>query len=202
MEGAAPTHPQAPDHLNSTGCVIRYSPGKGRGVYGTREFRSQYSKQTMDCRLTFPDSPHTCSPAMHSATRHDLRSARHPLPLHGNPSYQPLGRSPRRPSWRLVPSCSSIARNTPNMDGIRCSITIPSSGRMGVWRLLWASVRTYSYLPIHQRSGIAPPPAFSRLCCTNRHSRQLLSPGSLFNHSSAPNVSYTLDPVTESSCND
>ncbi|KAL1677914.1 hypothetical protein EV122DRAFT_213210 [Schizophyllum commune] len=41
MEGAAPTHPQAPDHLNSTGCVIRYSPGKGRGVYAAREIPSQ-----------------------------------------------------------------------------------------------------------------------------------------------------------------
>lgn len=84
------------------------------------------------------------------------------------------------------------------MGGIHCSITIPSSGKMGAWRLLWASVRTYSYLPIHQRSSIAPPPAFPRFCYTNRYSRQLLSPGSLFNHSSAPNVSYTLDPTTES----
>ncbi|KAL1736663.1 hypothetical protein EV714DRAFT_198278 [Schizophyllum commune] len=41
MEGVAPTHPQAPDHLNSTGCVIRYSPGKGRGVYAAREISSQ-----------------------------------------------------------------------------------------------------------------------------------------------------------------
>ncbi|KAL1715430.1 hypothetical protein EV715DRAFT_207529 [Schizophyllum commune] len=41
MEGAAPTHPQAPDHLNSTGCVIKYSPGKGRGVHAAREIPSQ-----------------------------------------------------------------------------------------------------------------------------------------------------------------
>lgn len=29
--------PTAPEHLNNTGCKIKYSEGKGRGVYGMSE---------------------------------------------------------------------------------------------------------------------------------------------------------------------
>jgi hypothetical protein len=31
----ASSSPTAPEHLNSTGCRIKYSEGKGRGVYGS-----------------------------------------------------------------------------------------------------------------------------------------------------------------------
>ncbi|KAL1743623.1 hypothetical protein HDZ31DRAFT_83296 [Schizophyllum fasciatum] len=32
---------RAPEHLNSTGCIIKYSQGKGRGVYASREIPAQ-----------------------------------------------------------------------------------------------------------------------------------------------------------------
>ncbi|KAL1659976.1 hypothetical protein GGF50DRAFT_64145 [Schizophyllum commune] len=106
MEGAAPTHPQAPDHLNSTGCVIRYSPGKGRGVYAAREIPSQTLLEI--------------SPVLLFEREEYAEHGRHTLLDH------------------------------------------------------------YTFVWKDGRMALA------------------LGLGSLFNHSSAPNVSYTLDPTTES----
>lgn len=43
----------APDHLNSTGCKIKYSEGKGRGVYGTSEITDFRSSSWMKTGRTF-----------------------------------------------------------------------------------------------------------------------------------------------------
>ncbi|KAI5896661.1 cytidine deaminase-like protein [Schizophyllum commune H4-8] len=106
MEGAASTHPQAPDHLNSTGCVIKYSPGKGRGVYAAREILSRTLLEI--------------SPVLLFDRKEYAEHGRHTLLDH------------------------------------------------------------YTFVWKDGRMALA------------------LGLGSLFNHSSAPNVSYTLDPTTES----
>ncbi|KZT27392.1 hypothetical protein NEOLEDRAFT_1088973 [Neolentinus lepideus HHB14362 ss-1] len=41
MSDALPLRHKAPDHLNSTGCSIRYSEGKGRGVFASRKIDAQ-----------------------------------------------------------------------------------------------------------------------------------------------------------------
>ena len=46
---------EAPDHLNSTGCVIRNISGKGRGVFGI-EFSYDLTKNSLLKRT--PDVPH------------------------------------------------------------------------------------------------------------------------------------------------
>jgi hypothetical protein len=49
--------PTAPEHLNNTGCKIKYSEGKGRGVYGTSGLSARHTRASYQISIASKPMP-------------------------------------------------------------------------------------------------------------------------------------------------